>query len=351
LPELQVESGVNYIMIQALRDSNELNNLFNIIDVLAVIFPILLSVAFVTIIERKQLAAHQRRVGPNTSGYYGTLQPFADALKLILKETVIPSQSNKILFYLAPVSTLIFSLLGWGIIPFGQGLTLSDFSLGILYTLALSSLGVYGILFAGWSANSKYAFLGSLRSTAAMISYELILTSAILIIILITGSLNFTYIIESQQSVWFILPLLPIFIIYFISILAETSRTPFDLQEAESELVAGFFTEHSSIIFVFFFLAEYSSILLFSCITAILFFGGYNIPQIFINNSLFNLQAMILGIKTSIFCFMFVWFRATLPRLRYDQLIELCWLYILPLVVAFIILVPSILISFDIAPY
>jgi NADH-ubiquinone oxidoreductase chain 1 len=319
--------------------------------VLAVIFPILLAVAFVTIIERKQLAAHQRRVGPNTSGYYGTLQPFADALKLILKETVIPSQSNKILFHLAPVSTLIFSLLGWGIIPFGQGLTLSDLSLGILYTLALSSLGVYGILFAGWSANSKYAFLGSLRSTAAMISYELILTSAILIIILITGSLNFTYIIESQQSVWFIIPLLPIFIIYFISILAETSRTPFDLQEAESELVAGFFTEHSSIIFVFFFLAEYSSILLFSCITAILFFGGYNIPQIFINNSFFNLQAMILGIKTSVFCFMFVWFRATLPRLRYDQLIELCWLYILPLVVAFIILVPSILISFDIAPY
>ncbi len=318
---------------------------------LAVIFPILLAVAFVTIIERKQLAAHQRRVGPNTSGYYGTLQPFADALKLILKETVIPSQSNKILFHLAPVSTLIFSLLGWGIIPFGQGLTLSDLSLGILYTLALSSLGVYGILFAGWSANSKYAFLGSLRSTAAMISYELILTSAILIIILITGSLNFTYIIESQQSVWFIIPLLPIFIIYFISILAETSRTPFDLQEAESELVAGFFTEHSSIIFVFFFLAEYSSILLFSCITAILFFGGYNIPQIFINNSFFNLQAMILGIKTSVFCFMFVWFRATLPRLRYDQLIELCWLYILPLVVAFIILVPSILISFDIAPY
>src|SRR5271156_4542698 len=191
-------------------DNNIINNvLINLIDVLIIILPVLLSVAFMTIIERKQLAAHQRRVGPNTSGYYGILQPFADALKLILKETVIPSQSNKILFHLAPVSTLIFSLLGWGIIPFGQGLTLSDLSLGILYTLALSSLGVYGILFAGWSANSKYAFLGSLRSTAAMISYELILTSAILIIILITGSLNFTYIIESQQSVWFILPLLP----------------------------------------------------------------------------------------------------------------------------------------------
>ena len=178
----------------------------------------------------------------------------SDALKLILKETVVPSQANKVLFYLAPVFTLIFSLLGWAIIPFGQGLTLFDFSLGILYTLALSSLGVYGILFAGWSANSKYAFLGSLRSTAAMISYELILSSAILVIILLTGSFNYTSIIESQQAIWFIIPLLPIFILYFISILAETSRTPFDLQEAESELVAGFFTEHSSIIFVFFFL-------------------------------------------------------------------------------------------------
>jgi NADH-ubiquinone oxidoreductase chain 1 len=328
-----------------------LNLLINLIDVLCVLLPVLLSVAFMTIIERKQLAAHQRRVGPNTVGYFGILQPFSDALKLILKETIIPSQSNKILFYLAPVSTLVFSLLGWGIIPFGQGLALSDFSLGILYTLALSSLGIYGILFAGWSANSKYAFLGSLRSTAAMISYELILSSAILIIILLTGSFNLTTIIEHQQSIWFIIPLLPVFIFYFISILAETSRTPFDLQEAESELVAGFFTEHSSVPFVFFFLGEYSSIVLFSCITAILFLGGYNMPELFVNDTFFNIQSIILGIKTCIFCFMFVWFRATLPRLRYDQLIELCWLNLLPVAVAFIILVPSILVAFDIAPY
>jgi NADH-ubiquinone oxidoreductase chain 1 len=323
----------------------------NLIDVLCVILPVLLAVAFMTIIERKQLAAHQRRVGPNTVGYYGILQPFADALKLILKETVIPSQSNKVLFYLAPVSTLVFSLLGWGIIPFGQGLAISDFSLGILYTFALSSLGVYGVLLAGWSANSKYAFLGSLRSTAAMISYELILSSAILIIILLTGSLNFTTIIETQQAIWFIVPLLPVFIFYFIAILAETSRTPFDLQEAESELVAGFFTEHSSVPFVFFFLGEYSSIVLFSCLTAILFLGGYNIPELFINDSFLNLQAIILGLKTCIFCFFFVWFRATLPRLRYDQLIDLCWLNLLPVAVAFIILIPSILIAFDISPY
>lgn|SRR6185369_2440629 len=325
--------------------------LLNLIDVLSIILPILLSVAFMTIIERKQLAAHQRRVGPNTVGYYGVLQPFADALKLILKETVIPSQSNKVLFYLAPVSTLVFSLLGWGIIPFGEGLALSDFSLGVLYSFALSSLGVYGVLLAGWSANSKYAFLGSLRSTAAMISYELILSSAILIIILLTGSLNFTSIIESQQAVWFIIPLLPVFIFYFISILAETSRTPFDLQEAESELVAGFFTEHSSVPFVFFFLGEYSSIVLFSCLTSIFFLGGYNLIELFVNESFINLQAIILGVKTCIFCFFFVWFRATLPRLRYDQLIDFCWLNLLPVAVAFIILVPSILIAFDIAPY
>ena len=327
------------------------NILIHLIDVLCVILPALLSVAMMTIVERKQLAAHQRRVGPNTVGYYGVLQPFADALKLILKETVIPSHSNKVLFFLAPVWTIIFSLLGWAIIPFGQGLVISDLSLGILYTLALSSLGVYGVLFAGWSANSKYAFLGSLRSTSAMISYELILSSAILIIILLTGSLNFTAIIESQQAIWFIVPLLPVFIFYFICILAETSRTPFDLQEAESELVAGFLTEHSSVPFVFFFLGEYSSIVLFSCITAILFLGGYNMPELFVNDSYINLQSIILGLKTCIFCFFFVWFRATLPRLRYDQLIDLCWLNLLPVAVAFIILVPSILIAFDIAPY
>lgn len=325
--------------------------IFNLIDVLGVIVPMLLAVACMTIVERKQLAAHQRRVGPDTVGYYGVLQPFSDALKLILKETIIPSHSNKVLFYLAPISTLIFSLLGWAIIPFGQGLTISDFSLGILYTLALSSLGVYGILFAGWSANSKYAFLGSLRSTSAMISYELILSSAILIIILLAGSLNFITIIESQQAIWYIVPLLSVFIFYFISILAETSRTPFDLQEAESELVSGFMTEHSSVPFVFFFLGEYSSIVLFSCITSILFLGGYNMPELFINETIINLQSIFLGLKTCCFCFLFVLARATLPRLRYDQLIDLCWLNLLPVAVAFIVLVPCILISFDISPY
>lgn len=333
--------------------------LTNLLIILIILIPALLSVAFMTIIERKELAAMQRRVGPNSVGIYGILQPFADALKLILKENIIPAQSNKVIFYLAPVSSLIFSLLGWGIIPFGPGLTIFDYSMGILYTLAFSSLGVYGILFAGWSANSKYSFLGSLRSTAAMISYELVLSSTIIVIIIVTGNLNLTKIVEFQESIWLIFPLSILFILFFISILAETSRTPFDLQEAESELVGGFFTEHSSVPFVFFFLSEYSSIVLFSSLTSILFLGGYsplagiigldNIYEL-LNNYLSNilsLTGLILGIKTCMICFIFVLARATLPRLRYDQLMQFCWLHSLPLAVSFIIFVPCLLICFS----
>lgn len=327
-----------------------LSVLVSLLEVLIVLVPILLSVAFMTIIERKVLASMQRRVGPNKVGIYGTLQPFRDALKLVVKETVVPQHSTKSLFFLAPIISLIFSLLGWAVIPFGSGLALVDFSLGILYSLAISSIGVYGILFAGWSANSKYAFLGSLRSTAQMISYELIYSSAVLAIILLTGTFNFIQIIEMQQRVWFVIPLLPLFIMFFISALAETNRTPFDLPEAESELVAGFFTEHSGMIFVFFFLAEYCSIVLMSTFTAILFFGGYHIPQIIVNNTFINIQSIVLAIKTCLFCFLFVWFRATLPRLRYDQLMQYCWAGMLPMIIAFIILVPSLLVAFDIAP-
>lgn len=324
-----------------------LSILYLILESLAVILPILLAVAWVTILERKVLAATQRRVGPNTVGYYGILQPFSDALKLIIKETVIPSSSNKVLFYLAPIIAIIVSLLGWAVIPLGQGLIISDFSMGVLYTLTLSSLGVYGILFAGWSANSKYAFLGALRASAAMISYELILSSSIIVVILLAGSFNYIKIIEAQQAIWFIVPLAPVFILFFIAILAETSRTPFDLQEAESELVAGFFTEHSSIIFVFYFLAEYSSIVLFSAVTSILFLGGYNFPELFINDTFLNLQAVVLGLKTCAICFVFIWFRATFPRVRFDQIIVFCWTALLPVIMAFILLVPCLLIAFD----
>lgn len=211
-----------------------LNSLvFPLITILCVILPILLAVAFLTILERKQLAAHQRRVGPNTTGLLGTLQPFADAVKLILKENIVPAHSNKIMFYVAPIITLICSLLGWSVIPFGDGLAIAELPLSVLYTLAISSLGFYGVLFAGWAANSKYAFLGSLRSTAAVVSYELLLSSIILVVVVINGALNYTLIVENQLAVLAFIPLLPLSLIFFIAILAETARTPFDLQEAK----------------------------------------------------------------------------------------------------------------------
>ena len=348
----------------------------SIIEVILVIVPILLTVAFVTIAERKTMASMQRRIGPNIVGYYGLLQAFADALKLILKEYVSPTQANLILFFLGPIITLIFSLLGYAVIPYGPGLAITDFNIGILYMLAVSSLSTYGILLAGWSANSKYAFLGSLRSTAQLISYELILSSAIIIVILLTGSLSLTVNIESQRAIWFLIPLFPIFIIFFLGSVAENNRAPFDLAEAESELVSGFMTEHAAVIFVFFFLAEYASIILICILTSILYLGGYLMDLKFLvyilqyidfyfyiditsnnnNNFLFNpltegiLYGLILGIKTCIMVFIFIWVRASFPRIRFDQLMSYCWIILLPLVIAFIILIPCIIYSCDILP-
>ena len=353
-----------------------LPTIISIIEVLLVTVPVLLTVAFVTIAERKTMASMQRRLGPNIVGYYGLLQAFADALKLLLKEYVSPSQANLVLFFLGPIITLIFSLLGYAVIPYGPGLAISDFNLGILYILAVSSLSTYGILLAGWSANSKYAFLGSLRSTAQLISYELILSSAILIVVLLSGSLNLTVNIEAQRAIWFIIPLFPIFIIFFIGSIAETNRAPFDLAEAESELVSGFMTEHAAVIFVFFFLAEYASIVLICILTSILFFGGYllnYLPLIyiiqyidfdyyvnnitFINGTLLSdpiiegmLYGISLGLKACIMIFVFIWARASFPRIRFDQLMSFCWTILLPIVIAFVILVPCILYSFEIIP-
>jgi NADH-ubiquinone oxidoreductase chain 1 len=353
--------------------------LISIIEVLLVSVPVLLTVAYVTVAERKTMASMQRRLGPNIVGYYGLLQAFADALKLLLKEYVSPTQANLILFFLGPIITLIFSLLGYLVVPYGPGLALSDFNLGILYMLAVSSLSTYGILLAGWSANSKYAFLGSLRSTAQLISYELILSSAILLVIMLTGSLNITVNIEAQRAIWFIVPLFPIFIIFFIGSIAETNRAPFDLAEAESELVSGFMTEHAAVIFVFFFLAEYASIVLICILTTILFLGGYlydyisysyllelmqyidfdyYVENIYNNNhSMFSdplieglLYGLALGIKSCIMIFIFIWARASFPRIRFDQLMSFCWTVLLPIVIAFVILVPCILYSFEILP-
>jgi NADH:ubiquinone oxidoreductase subunit H len=324
--------------------------LLSLIEVLIVIVPLLLSVAFLTLAERKAMGSMQRRLGPNTVGYYGLLQPFADALKLFVKESVIPAHANKALFLLAPVLSLIVSLLSWGVIPFGSGLTLADISLGILYLLAVSSLGIYGVVFAGWSANSKYAFLGSLRSTAQMISYEVVIGLVILTVILCLGSLNLTNIIESQVSTWYIIPLLPLSLMFLISIIAETNRAPFDLPEAESELVAGFFTEHSSVPFVMFFLAEYASIILMSSLFSILFLGGYLVPFVSFENPTFlSLEGLALGLKVCLLLFIYIWVRASFPRLRYDQLMSFCWTGMLPLALGFIILVPSIMMAFEIA--
>lgn len=325
-----------------------MHTVFSLVEILVLVLPVLLSVAFITIIERKVLASFQRRVGPNTVGYYGVLQPFADALKLLLKENVIPTQSNTILFYVSPIVSLIFSLLNWCIIPFGSGLVLIDIHIGVLFSLAISSIGVYGILFAGWSANNSFTFIGSLRSTAQIISYELIFSSAIICVIFLSNSFNLIAIIECQKIIYNFVPLFPIFCIFLISILAETNRTPFDLAESESELVAGFFTEHSSTVFTLFFLSEYSSIVFISAFTAILFFGGYELTEVFTNTLyLFNLSSLVLFFKTSLILYFFVWIRATLPRIKYQDLISFCWSKILPLVIAFVLFVPSVLISFD----
>ena len=348
--------------------------LISIIEVILVTVPTLLIVAYVTVAERKTMASMQRRLGPNMVGYYGLLQAFADALKLLLKEYVSPTQANLVLFFLGPIITLIFALLGYLVIPYGPGIALSDLNLGILYMLAVSSLSTYGILLAGWSANSKYAFLGSLRSTAQLISYELILSSAILLVVMLTGSLNISVNIEAQRAVWFIVPLFPVFLIFFIGSVAETNRAPFDLAEAESELVSGFMTEHAAVIFVFFFLAEYASIVLICILTSILFLGGYlynYIPLFWIiqyfdfdyyisnlhNDSLLSdplieglLYGLTLGIKSCIMIFIFIWVRASFPRIRFDQLMSFCWTVLLPIVIAFVILVPCLLYSFEIIP-
>lgn len=389
----------------------------SLLEVVLVLVPALLAVAYVTVAERKTMASMQRRLGPNVVGYYGLLQAFADALKLLLKEYVAPTQANMILFFLGPVITLIFALLGYAVIPYGPGLSINDMNLGIFYMLAVSSLATYGILLAGWSANSKYAFLGSLRSTAQLISYELVLSSAILIVVMLTGSLNLTVVTEGQRAVWFILPLLPIFLIFFIGSIAETNRAPFDLAEAESELVSGFMTEHAAVVFVFFFLAEYGSIVLMCILTSLLFLGGYLpiysifyftagffdfissmfffvnwhsflvihfdslliadqiaydlisnpilfftqtfttgpahnfIESIFTNPNLDGLlYGLTIGVKSSIMIFVFIWARASFPRIRFDQLMAFCWTVLLPILFASIIFVPCILFSFDLFP-
>ena len=320
-----------------------------IAQILAVIVPVLLSVAFLIYAERKVLAAIQLRKGPNVVGPFGLFQSIADALKLLTKENIIPSGSNKIIFLLAPIITMVLSLAGWAVIPFAPGWVVSDINVGIMYLFAVSSLSVYGVIMAGWASNSKYPFLGALRSAAQMVSYEVSIGFVIITVLLCVGSLNLTKIVEAQKTVWFAIPLLPMFIIFFISALAETNRLPFDLPEDEATLVAGFFTEYSSASFMLFFLGEYASMILMSAMTTILFLGGWLPP---FDIAPFNYIPGFLWfiLKITFILFLFIWVRGTFPRYRYDQLMRLGWKVFLPFSLLWVVITSSVLVVFDLLP-
>lgn len=318
--------------------------LYSIFNFLLIIVPILLAVAFLTLLERKLLASVQLRRGPAIVGLFGLLQPMADGLKLFVKEVIIPSQASQLVFILAPLITFSISLITWSIIPFGYGIVFSDLDLGLLFFFAISSLSVYGIIIAGWSSNSKYAFLGSLRSAAQMISYEVSIGLIIINLILFVGSLNLTKIVIAQEKIWFLIPFSPIFLLFIISGLAETNRPPFDLPEAEAELVAGYIVEYSAVSFALFFIGEYSNIILNSTFSALLFFGGWNFP---FNFQILPIVSISLLFKILIMLFFFVLVRAALPRYRYDQLMQLGWKFFLPISIAFIIFYVGMAFSFD----
>ena len=320
-----------------------------VLQIFAVIVPLLISVAYLTLAERRVIGFMQLRKGPNVVGPFGLLQPFADALKLLSKETILPAGADKVTFIIAPMLTFVLALVAWAVIPFGKSLVIADINVGILYLFAISSLGVYGVIMAGWASNSKYAFLGALRSAAQMVSYEVSMGLVIINVLLCVGSLNLSDIIEAQKTVWFALPLFPMFIVFFISTLAETNRAPFDLPEGESELVAGYFVEYSSMSFALFFLGEYANMILMSAMTTILFLGGWLPPfDIYPLNVIPGPIWFIL--KISIVLFVFLWIRATTPRYRYDQLMRLGWKIFLPFSLLWVVLTAGFLISFDMLP-
>lgn len=322
--------------------------LIALLKILLIIVPLLICVAYFTLAERKILGAIQRRRGPNVVGVYGLLQPLADGFKLFVKETIIPSSANKFIFIASPMLTFVISLMGWAVIPFDKYAVLAEFNIGILYLFAVSSLGVYGIIMSGWSSNSKYAFLGALRSTAQMVSYEVSIGFIMLTVIVCSGSFNLESIINSQKNLWFVITFFPLFLIFFISALAETNRHPFDLPEAEAELVSGYNVEYSAMGFALFSLGEYSNMLMMSSINTILFFGGWLAPLPFLD---FLPGSFWFGIKICFFVILFVWMRAALPRYRYDQLMNLGWKVFLPISLSFLMFTFSFISTFNLLPY
>ncbi|MBT4878534.1 MAG: NADH-quinone oxidoreductase subunit NuoH [Alphaproteobacteria bacterium] len=317
--------------------------------IIFLVAPLIGCVAFLTLLERKIIAAMQLRKGPNVEGPFGLFQPLADGMKLMFKEPIIPSGANKVIFLLAPVVTYSLALIAWAVIPLSENFVIADVNLGILYVLAISSLGVYGVIMAGWASNSKYAFLGAIRSSAQMISYEVSMGVIIVSVLLLTGSLDFTEIVKAQADGWFVWPLFPLFIIFIISILAETNRHPFDLPEAEAELVAGYNVEYSSMPFALFFLGEYANMILMSAITTLLFLGGWLAP--FESELLAFLPGQFWFIlKTLFILFIFIWVRASLPRYRYDQLMRLGWKVFLPLTLIWLVGEASFLFFYDKLP-
>jgi len=314
---------------------------WTVVKIMAIVLPIMGSVAYLTLAERKVIGFMQIRIGPNRVGPYGLLQPIADGIKLLFKEIIIPSGSNKFLFVIAPIMALAPSLAAWAVVPFSDGVVLTNLNAGLLYLLAMTSLGVYGIIIAGWASNSKYAFLGAVRSAAQIVSYEIAMGFALVCVLLASQSMNLSDIVNGQKGSfgllnWYLLPLFPMFLVYLISGVAETNRAPFDMAEGESEIVAGFHVEYSGMAFALFFLAEYANMILIAFLTAIMFLGGWLSPLPFLPDSFI----WLLG-KVSFILFLFLWFRATFPRYRYDQLMRLGWKVFIPITIVWVVVVAA----------
>ena len=324
--------------------------LWIVIKILLLVVPLLIGVAYLTYAERKVIAAMHLRRGPNVVGPYGLLQPIADGMKLFFKETIIPTGANKVVFLVAPMLTFSLALIAWAVIPVGNGLVIANINVGVLYLFAISSLGVYGVLMAGWSSNSKYAFLGGLRSAAQMVSYEVSMGFIIITVLLVAGSLNLSDIVRAQQeTIWFVVPLFPMAIIFFITTLAETNRHPFDMPEAEAELVSGYNVEYSAMTFALFFLGEYANMILMAGMTTILFLGGW-LPILDVAPFNWIPGPIWFALKMAFVLFIFLWVRATFPRYRYDQVMRLGWKVFLPISLAAVVIVGGIVVTFDINP-